>query len=406
MAVNLDPPAELLAVPGVRLGTSCAGIKQTEFPDLTVIELAEGSTTAAVFTQSAFRAPPVELASNRLNATPPRALVINSGNANASTGKFGRDDAVAVCAEAARNLNLAAESVLPFSTGVIGERLPVDKIVAALASAAASATEDGWTSAARAIMTTDTVPKAVSRTLELDGCTVTITGIAKGSGMICPNMATMLAYICCDAAIDAQPLDRLTRDAANASFNRITVDGDTSTNDSFVVAATGQAGHARITSTGSAGYQGLAEAITEVAIDLAQRIVRDGEGATKFVTVRVEGGATDADCLAVAYTVAHSPLVKTALFAGDANWGRFCMAIGRAGVAGLAQERVALWLDDVQVAQDGLVHSAYTEEAGTRVLARDELTVRIDLGMGSSAQQIWTTDLSYEYVRINAEYRS
>ncbi|MCR9278398.1 MAG: bifunctional glutamate N-acetyltransferase/amino-acid acetyltransferase ArgJ [Pseudomonadaceae bacterium] len=406
MAVNLDPPGELLPVPGVRVGTSCAGIKQQEFPDLTVIELAEGSTTAAVFTQSAFRAPPVDLASERLTSSSPRALVINSGNANASTGQFGRDDAVAVCAETARNLNLAAESVLPFSTGVIGERLPVDKIVAALSSAAASAQEDGWASAARAIMTTDTVPKAISRTLEIDGCEITITGIAKGSGMICPNMATMLAYICCDAAIDAQPLDQLTRDAANASFNRITVDGDTSTNDSFVVAATGLAGHARITSTNSPSYQLLAQAITEVAIDLAQRIVRDGEGATKFVTVRVEGGASASDCLDVAYTVAHSPLVKTALFAGDANWGRFCMAIGRAGVAGLAQERVALWLDDVQVAQDGLVHSAYTEEDGARVLAQDELVVRIDLGMGDCAEKIWTTDLSYEYVRINAEYRT
>lgn len=406
MAVNLDPPAELSPVPGVRLGTSCAGIKQQEFPDLTVIELAEGSTTAAVFTQSAFRAPPVELASQRLRATPPRALVINSGNANASTGKFGRDDAVAVCAETARNLNLAAESVLPFSTGVIGERLPVDKIVAALSSAAASAVEDGWSSAARAIMTTDTVPKALSRTLEIDGCTVTITGIAKGSGMICPNMATMLAYICCDAAIDAEPLETLTRAAANASFNRITVDGDTSTNDSFVVAATGQAEHQRITSSDSAGYNQLAEAITEVAIDLAQRIVRDGEGATKFVTVRVEGGATDVDCLDVAYTVAHSPLVKTAMFAGDANWGRFCMAIGRAGVSGLEQERVALWLDDVQVAESGLVHASYTDAEGSRILAQDELTVRIDLGMGSCVEQIWTTDLSYEYVRINAEYRT
>lgn len=406
MAVNLNPPAELLAVPGVRLGTSCAGIKQTEFPDLTVIELAEGSTTAAVFTQSAFRAPPVELASNRLAATPARALVINSGNANASTGKYGRDDAIAVCAETARSLNLAAESVLPFSTGVIGERLPVDKIVAALSGAAASADEDGWASAARAIMTTDTVPKAVSRTLELDGCLVTITGIAKGSGMICPNMATMLAYICCDAAIDTQPLDQLTRAAANASFNRITVDGDTSTNDSFVVAATGQAGNKRIASASGAGYSLLAEAITEVAIDLAQRIVRDGEGATKFVTVRVEGGATEADCLDVAYTVAHSPLVKTALFAGDANWGRFCMAIGRAGVPGLQQEWVALWLDDVQVAEDGLVHAQYTEAEGARILAQDELTVRIDLGMGTRVEQIWTTDLSYEYVRINAEYRT
>lgn len=406
MAVNLSLPGQLLPVPGVRIGTAIAGVKQTERADLAIFEFAAGTSVGAVFTQSAFRAAPVEIAATRLESHAPRALVINSGNANASTGEAGRGDAVSICSEVSRSLNVDQNEVLPFSTGVIGERLPVERIESAIPGAAASADSDGWLDAAVAIMTTDTVAKAVSRTVELAGATVTITGIAKGSGMICPNMATMLAYICCDAAIDQRLLQQLTVDACNASFNCITVDGDTSTNDSFVVAATAQADHPRITSSSDPLYGKLADAIGQVALDLAQRIVRDGEGATKFITVDVRGGASVADCRDVAYTIAHSPLVKTALFAGDANWGRFCMAIGRAGVAGLAQERVSLWLDAVQVAEAGLVHPDYTEERGAAVMAQDEVTVRVGLGMGGASATIWTTDLSYDYVRINAEYRT
>jgi glutamate N-acetyltransferase/amino-acid N-acetyltransferase len=404
MAVNLKAPGSLLVVPGVRIGTACAGIKQTARHDVAIFELAEGTETGGVFTQSHFAAAPVQLSRARQQRV--RAWVVNSGNANAATGKPGMDDAQAVCAHAARQLQIPAQEIQPFSTGVIGERLPVEKIGVALDAAAAQLNESGWLNAANAIMTTDTCAKGCSRQIEIDSHPVTITGIAKGSGMIKPNMATLLAYVACDAKVAPGVAQQLINDAVNHSFNRVTVDGDTSTNDSFVLACTGQAKHAPINSKDEPAYLLLAAAITEVATFLAQALVRDGEGATKFVTVKVIGGRTPQDCLGVAYTVAESPLVKTAMFAGDANWGRFCMAIGRSPVDGLQPDRVQPWLDDVRVAQDGLMAQTYSEEQGAAVLAQDEFVVTIDLGLGDAQETIWTTDLSYEYVRINAEYRT
>lgn len=404
MAVNLKAPETLLAVPGVRIGTACAGIKQTARHDVAVFELAEGTETGGVFTQSHFAAAPVQL--SRAHQQRVRAWVVNSGNANAATGEPGMDDAQAVCAHAARQLQIPAQEIQPFSTGVIGERLPVEKIVGALDAAVAKLDESGWLKAANAIMTTDTCAKGYSRQIEIEGHQVTITGIAKGSGMIKPNMATMLAYMACDAKVAPGVAQQLIDEAVNRSFNRITVDGDTSTNDSFVLACTGQADHALISSKKDPAYSLLAAALTEVATILAQALVRDGEGATKFVTVKVTGGRTTQDCLAVAYTVAESPLVKTAMFAGDANWGRFCMAIGRSPVADLQPDRVQLWLDDVRVAEDGLMAQTYSESKGAAVLAQDEFVVTIDLGLGAAQETIWTTDLSYDYIRINAEYRT
>ena len=404
MAVNLSAPEQLLAVPGVRLGTACAGIKQTQRDDVAVFELAEGSETGGVFTQSHFSAAPVLLARQRQKKV--RAWVVNSGNANAATGEPGVDDAEDVCAHAGRLLQISADEIQPFSTGVIGERLPVEKLKTALDTASAQLSEQGWLAAANAIMTTDTCAKGLSRQIDIDGHQVTVTGIAKGSGMIKPNMATMLAYLACDAGVAPGLAQKLVNTAVGKSFNRVTVDGDTSTNDSFVLACTGKSSLPTIGSESDPAYQLLSAAINEVATYLAQALVRDGEGATKFVTVCVKGGRTSSDCLSVAYTVAESPLVKTAMFAGDANWGRFCMAIGRSPVEGLLPERVQLWLDDVRVAQDGLMTQSYSESLGAAVLAQDEFVVTIDLGLGTAEETVWTTDLSYEYVRINAEYRT
>ena len=404
MAVNLSAASDLLPVPGVRVGTACAGIKQTQRDDLALFEFAPGTQVAGVYTQSHFAAAPVHLARERQHVS--RAWVVNSGNANAATGEVGAQDAKTVCAHAARLLQMSEEEVQPYSTGVIGERLPVEKMQQGLDQAYQALADDGWLAAARAIMTTDTLPKGSSRQLTLDGHTITITGVAKGSGMIKPNMATMLAYVACDANVSATVVNSLIRDAVRYSFNRITVDGDTSTNDCFMLACTGLADQKQIATTDDPNYQVLLAAVVEIATLLAQAIVRDGEGATKFVTVTVKGGVSEADCLSVAYTVAESPLVKTALFAGDANWGRFCMAIGRAPLANLDPNKVQLWLDDVQVAKDGLMDAQYSESRGAAVLAQDEFTITIDLGMGDVTQTIWTTDLSYEYVRINAEYRT
>ena len=404
MAVNLSAPEQLLAVPGVRLGTACAGIKQTQRDDVAVFELAEGSETGGVFTQSHFSAAPVLLARQRQKKV--RAWVVNSGNANAATGEPGVDDAEDVCAHAGRLLQISADEIQPFSTGVIGERLPVEKLKTALDTASEQLSEQGWLAAANAIMTTDTCAKGLSRQIDIDGHQVTVTGIAKGSGMIKPNMATMLAYLACDAGVAPGLAQKLVNTAVGKSFNRVTVDGDTSTNDSFVLACTGKSSLPTIGSESDPAYQLLSAAINEVATYLAQALVRDGEGATKFVTVCVKGGRTSSDCLSVAYTVAESPLVKTAMFAGDANWGRFCMAIGRSPVEGLLPERVQLWLDDVRVAQDGLMAQSYSESLGAAVLAQDEFVVTIDLGLGTAEETVWTTDLSYEYVRINAEYRT
>ena len=407
MAVNLPPLGELAPVPGVRLATACAGIKQRRRDDLAIVALVPDTTVAGVFTQSAFQAPPVTMARARIREGDVRALLINSGNANAATGVAGRGDAAALCEHAAQCLGSAyrGESVVPFSTGVIGERLPVAAMRTAIERAVPKLSEHGWASAARAIMTTDTAPKAESKRIVVGGEPVTITGIAKGAGMIKPDMATMLAFICCDARIAAPALRKMIREVAARSFNRVTVDGDTSTNDSFVICATGRAANREISAPGPA-WEALQTGLQTVAAALAERIVRDAEGATKFVTVRVGGGADAAECLRVAYTVAESPLVKTALFAGDPNWGRFCMAIGRAGIPDLDPNRVSLLLDDVVVARRGLVAEDYDEAAAARVMGRDEYTIAIDLGRGSCRETLWTSDLSYEYVRINAEYRT
>lgn len=403
MAVNLVEPNALTPVPGVRLAAVRTGIKDAPRDDLALAVFDEGTVIAGVYTQSAFAAPPVDLAKERVT---PRAWIVNSGNANAATGQPGRADAIAVCEVVAQELGLQGDDIQPFSTGVIGERLDVARINAAVPALVQGLSSDHWLAYGRAIMTTDTVTKAVSKRVRVDGSDIIVTGVAKGSGMIKPNMATMLAYIASNATVVPEVLDRMVQEVANESFNRITVDGDTSTNDCFMLAATGKSEMAAINSVADERYPRLKQVVLEVAQTLAQAIVRDGEGATKFVTVTVAGGQHPQECLEVAYTVAESPLVKTALFAGDANWGRFCMAIGRAEVAELDPSRVSLWLDEVQVASGGIMSDDYTEDAGASVLAQDEFRVLIDLGRGDASQTVWTTDLSYEYVRINAEYRS
>ena len=403
MAVNLVEPNALTPVPGVRLAAVRTGIKDAPRDDLALAVFDEGTVIAGVYTQSAFAAPPVDLAKERVT---PRAWIVNSGNANAATGQPGRADAIAVCEVVAQELGLQGDDIQPFSTGVIGERLDVARINAAVPALVQGLSSDHWLAYGRAIMTTDTVTKAVSKRVRVDGSDIIVTGVAKGAGMIKPNMATMLAYIASNATVMPEVLDRMVQEVANESFNRITVDGDTSTNDCFMLAATGKSEMAAINSVADERYPRLKQVVLEVAQTLAQAIVRDGEGATKFVTVTVAGGEHPQECLEVAYTVAESPLVKTALFAGDANWGRFCMAIGRAEVAELDPSRVSLWLDEVQVASGGLMSDDYTEDAGASVLAQDEFRVLIDLGRGDASQTVWTTDLSYEYVRINAEYRS
>jgi glutamate N-acetyltransferase/amino-acid N-acetyltransferase len=404
MAVNLPPVSDLRPVPGVRIGTSCAGVKQTARDDLVVMEFAPGTCIAGVFTRSAFKAAPVQVSQRHLARGAIRAFVINSGNANAATGEAGIQDALRCCERVARRLGISAEAVLPFSTGVIGVRLPVEKIERGIDDATARLAAD-WLPAARAIMTTDTAPKALSASTEIGGRTVTVTGIAKGAGMIKPDMATMLAYVATDASIAQPCLERLVRRVNEKSFNRISIDGDTSTNDSFVLAATGSSG-VTIDDVRSPGYRQIERLLTSVATGLAQRIVRDGEGATKFVTVRVGGARSRREALRVAYTIAESPLVKTALFASDPNWGRFCMAIGRAGIADLDTAGVSLHLDDVCVAERGMIASTYTEARGAGVMAKDEFTVSVELGRGRSRETVWTCDFSYEYVKINAEYRT
>jgi glutamate N-acetyltransferase/amino-acid N-acetyltransferase len=409
MAVNLSAPnpQDLHPVSGVRLGTTMAGVRKAGRRDLTVIALAEGSQVAAVFTQNRFCAAPVQLCRKRLNARAGiRALLINTGNANAGTGEDGLARAEASCAALAERLGLAPAQVLPFSTGVIMESLPVDRIAAGLPAALADLAEDRWADAAEAIMTTDTVPKAVSRQVLIDGRLVTVTGISKGAGMIRPNMATMLGFVATDAAVDPALLRALVREAADRSFNRITIDGDTSTNDSFVLIASGAAGNAPITQFDSADGAVLRDAVIAVAEQLAQAIVRDGEGATKFITVQVDGGRTEAECRHVAYAIAHSPLVKTAFFASDPNLGRILAAVGYAGIADLDQTLIDLYLDDVHVAHRGGRRPEYREEDGQRVMKQSEITVRVNLNRGDEACTVWTCDLSVDYVKINADYRS
>jgi len=409
MPVNLAPPNpdQLLPVKGIALGVAEAGIKKANRKDLLVMRLGDKARVAGVFTQNRFCAAPVSLCKTHLGAGKGiRALVVNTGNANAGTGKDGLNRARRTCSEAARLLSCADEQVLPFSTGVILEPLPVEKIVAGLPAAVADLKENNWFNAAQAIMTTDLVPKAVSKQISLGGTVVTITGIAKGSGMIHPNMATMLGYVATDAALSQPLLEALVRHAADRSFNCITVDGDTSTNDSFVLIATGEAGVPEIANAASAHYATLRDAITEVAQVLSQAIVRDGEGATKFMTIAVEGGASGAECRKVAYAIAHSPLVKTAFFASDPNLGRILAAIGYAGIADLDVDKIKLFLGDVLVAENGGRASSYQEQDGQRVMRESEITVRVVLGRGSAAATVWTCDFSYDYVKINAEYRS
>ncbi len=396
---------ELLSVAGLRLGTTCAGIKKSDHRDLVIMELAEGGQVAAVFNQNAFCAAPVIIARDHLSKTTPKYLLVNTGNANAGTGEQGLVDALACCEALAQTANVSLESVLPFSTGVIGESLQVDKMCAGIPDAFADLSENGWVDAAHGILTTDTVPKGASRQIDIDGQKITITGISKGSGMIRPDMATMLAYIATDAQVDAQSLQACLNQAVKNSFNRITVDGDTSTNDACLLMATGKSGVV-IDQANAAAYETFSQAVGEVCEALALAIVRDGEGATKLITVSVEEGSSEAECLQVAYTVAHSPLVKTAFFASDPNWGRILAAVGRAGMKDLELQNIQIFIDDVCIVSNGGRDPGYREELGQAVMASDEITVRIILGRSDFSAQVWTCDLSYEYVRINAEYRT
>ena len=410
MPVNLQAPKaeDLLAIDGVRIGVTEAGVRKANRKDLTVILLDAGSSVGAVFTQNRYCAAPVQVCREHLAAPDAsiRALVINTGNANAGTGAPGLAAAHATCAAAARDLDIAPQQVLPFSTGVIMEELPVDKIIAALPRAIAAAQPGNWANAAEGIMTTDTVPKACSASLVIDGAPVRISGISKGAGMIRPNMATMLGFIATDARVHPSLMRQLAQDLADASFNRISIDGDTSTNDSFVIMATNKAAHAEIADITSPAGQALYAALLQVAQQLAQAIVRDGEGATKFITVQVEGGQTPAECRQVAYAIAHSPLVKTAFYASDPNLGRILAAVGYAGIADLDQEKIELFLDDVHVVTRGGRNPGYREADGQRVMRQAEITVRVHLGRGSACDTVWTCDFSHDYVSINADYRS
>ncbi len=408
MAVNLAAPlaGDLHPVPGVRIGVAEAGVRKPGRKDLTVVLIDAGASVAGVFTQNRFCAAPVQVCRDHLERGDIRAMVINTGNANAGTGEDGLVRARATCIALARKLDLAPEQVLPFSTGVIMEPLPLDRIEAGLPAALADARPDNWLRAAEGIMTTDTVPKAFSRQLAIDGVPVVVTGISKGAGMIRPNMATMLGFMATDANVDQALMRQLARDLAEGSFNRVTVDGDTSTNDSFVVIASNQAAHPPITSLDSPAGQALRAAMLDVARQLAQAIVRDGEGATKFITVRVEGGRSAAECRQVAYAIAHSPLVKTAFYASDPNLGRILAAVGYAGIDDLDPTRIDLHLDEVHVAVNGGRNPAYREEDGQRVMKKSEITVRVGLGRGEQADTVWTCDFSHDYVSINADYRS
>ena len=409
MPVNLVAPvaADLHPIAGVRIGVAEAGVRKAHRKDLTVFLLDEGASVAGVFTQNRFCAAPVQISREHLSSGQPiRAMVINTGNANAGTGADGLARARSTCIALARQLSVAPEQILPFSTGVIMEPLPNDRIEAGLPAAIADAQPGHWARAAEGIMTTDTLPKAFSAQVQIGGATVSITGISKGAGMIRPNMATMLGFLATDACVAPAVMQQLARELADGSFNRVTIDGDTSTNDSFVVVATNKAAHAPVTSLDSADGQALKAAMLSVSQKLAQAIVRDGEGATKFITVRVEGGKTGEECRKVAYAIAHSPLVKTAFFASDPNLGRILAAVGYAGIDDLDQTGIDLYLDDVHVALQGGRNPAYREEDGQRVMKQSEITVRVLLGRGTAADTVWTCDFSHEYVTINADYRS
>ena len=404
MAVgNVDFP-EMKAVSGIKLGASNAGIKQTERDDIVVVEMAEGATCAGVFTQNAFCAAPVHVAKSHLQQSP-RWLLINSGNANAGTGKQGMIDAEACCSQLAAVVAGLENQVLPFSTGVIGQNLPVEKIEAALPKAVAALREDNWNKAAHAIMTTDTFAKGATITIDLEGHPVTLSGISKGAGMIQPNMATMLGFIATDAKISQPLLQQCLSLAAEQSFNRITVDGDTSTNDACILMASGCSKAAEITAE-SLSYQLFAKAVMVICKRLAELIIRDGEGATKLMRIRVEQAESNIEAVQVAKTIAHSPLVKTAFFASDPNWGRILAAVGRSGIEQMNLERVEIYLDDVCIVKNGGRAESYTEEQGQQVMNKEEILVRVTLARGTAMQEVLTCDLSYEYVKINAEYRT
>jgi glutamate N-acetyltransferase/amino-acid N-acetyltransferase len=409
MAVNLAPPRpeDLYPVRGVRLGVAEAGIRKTNRKDLLLVALAENARVAGVFTQNRFCAAPVQVAKEHLAAgMPVRGLLVNTGNANAGTGEDGLRRARGGCSEVARLIGCDLLQILPFSTGVIMEPLPLDRIIRGLPGCVADLRENNWAAAAEAIMTTDTIPKACSRRIDLGGKPVTLTGIAKGAGMIRPDMATMLAFVACDAAVGQLALQDLVAAVARRSFNRITVDGDTSTNDAFMLIATGAAGGTSIDGPGHPHFTALRDGLVEVSQWLAQAIVRDGEGATKFITVQVEQGRDRVECDRVAYAIAHSPLVKTAFFASDPNLGRILAAVGNAGIADLDVRRVELYLDDILVARDGGRAASYGEEEGKRVMKKSEITVRVVLARGKAMATVWTCDLSHDYVTINADYRT
>ncbi|MGB5395956.1 MAG: bifunctional glutamate N-acetyltransferase/amino-acid acetyltransferase ArgJ [Gammaproteobacteria bacterium] len=405
MAVGLSQPEKLIPVDGVQLASTACGIRKNGKDDIVLISLAEGSACAAVFTTNAFCAAPVVVAREHLQSTPPRALLINAGNANAGTGKQGLADATQSCDWVAAELGCNSSEVLPFSTGVIGEPLPMEKLHSGISAAAEKLSSDAWMQSAAGIMTTDTIAKTATKQFQLDGKTISLSGFAKGSGMICPNMATMLAYVFTDAKIDAAYLQSALNAAVNKSFNAITVDGDTSTNDACILAATGKAGNKLITADSIAGGT-FAEALDAVCIALAQQIVRDGEGATKFITVNVQSAATIEEARQVAYTIAHSPLVKTAFFASDPNWGRILAAVGRAGIENLDVDKVDIYLDDVCIVKAGQRDAAYTEALGQKIMHQQDISINLQLKRGGADAVIWTTDLSHDYVRINAEYRT
>ena len=397
MAIGLTHSPNLIPVDGVRVAAGSAGIYGKPRDDLALFEICDGATVSAVFTRNRFCAAPVSVARDHLQRGAAKYLLVNAGNANAGTGARGTDDALQVCAALADRAGCAPEAALPFSTGVIGEYLPVDKISRALPGLLGNLAADAWPGCARAIMTTDTRPKGCSVQFAVGEETVTVTGIAKGAGMIKPDMATMLAFIATDAAVSQGALDRMLKTAADQSFNRICVDGDTSTNDACVLVATGKR---------AAAYEQLEAMVTEVCIELAREIVRDAEGATKFVTIRVDNAGSEAQCAAIADAVSTSPLVKTALFASDPNWGRILAAVGRSGTGDLDINRVSLYLDDVCVVRNGARAGDYTEEKGMAVMQKDEIGIRIDLNTGSASACYWTCDLSHDYVTINAEYRT
>lgn len=404
----MNTTLQLDVIKGLRLGTVSAGIKTEGRKDLVLIELSAGTQCSAVFTQNAFCAAPVTVAKEHLLASTSgaRYLLVNTGNANAGTGEPGIQASRACCAAVADVAGVGVEDVLPFSTGVIGETLPVEKITNAVPLAFAELSEQGWSDAAQGILTTDTVPKGISVKFPCEGHDYTVTGIAKGAGMIRPNMATMLAYVATDMAVDQTLLKQVLSVAVESSFNRITVDGDTSTNDACVLMATGSADNDIVSESTSPLYEALQKSVEEVCVALAQALIRDGEGASKFVTVTVNGGANPQECLDVAYTIAHSPLVKTALFASDPNWGRLLAAIGRAGLRELDVDLVSVYLNDVLIAENGCRASSYTEELGAAAMAPEDIVIRVELQRGNSSEQVWTTDFSYDYVRINAEYRT